>query len=74
MQKWVSIYETNECDIRTPDIYRFPQVDELSTGPQDRGVTVMKAKLQEKYIPPSYKTQLFSNMINLKQMTPSVYE
>ena len=29
----------------------------------------MKAKLQEKYIPPSYKSQLFSTMINLKQMT-----
>ena len=32
----------------------------------------MKAKLQEKYIPPSYKSQLFSTMINLKQMTLSV--
>ena len=32
---------------------------------------VMKAKLQEKYIPPSYKSQLFSTMINLKQMTLS---
>ena len=31
----------------------------------------MKAKLQEKYIPPSYKSQLFSTMINLKQMTLS---
>ena len=28
MQEWVSIYETNECDI-----YRLPQVDGLSTGP-----------------------------------------
>ena len=35
---------------------------------------VMKEKLQEKYIPPSYKSQLFSNMINLKQMTLSVVE
>ena len=35
---------------------------------------VMKAKLQEKYIPLSYKSQLFSNMINLKQMTLSVVE
>ena len=35
---------------------------------------VMKAKLQEKYIPPSYKSQLFSNMINLKQMTLNVAE
>ena len=35
---------------------------------------VMKAKLQEKYIPPSYKSQLFSTMINLKQMTLSVVE
>ena len=34
----------------------------------------MKAELQEKYIPPSYKSQLFSNMINLKQMTLSVAE
>ena len=34
----------------------------------------MKAKLQEKYIPPSYKSQLFSNMIYLKQMTLSVAE
>ena len=34
----------------------------------------MKAKLQEKYIPSSYKSQLFSNMINLKQMTLSVAE
>ena len=30
---------------------------------------VMKAKLQEKYIPPLYKSQLFSTMINLKQIT-----
>ena len=35
---------------------------------------VMKAKLQDKYIPPSYKSQLFSTMINLKQMTLSVVE
>ena len=35
---------------------------------------VIKAKLQEKYIPPSYKSQLFSNMINLKQMTLSIAE
>ena len=35
---------------------------------------VMKEKLHEKYIPPSYKSQLFSNMINLKQMTLSVAE
>ena len=34
----------------------------------------MKAKLQEKYIPPSYKSQLFSTMVNLKQMTLSVAE
>ena len=34
----------------------------------------MKAKLQEKYIPPSYKSQLFSTMINLKQTTLSVAE
>ena len=33
MQEWVSIYETNECDIGIPYIYRFPQVDGLSTGP-----------------------------------------
>ena len=33
---------------------------------------VMKAKWQDKYIPPSYKSQLFSTMINLKQMTLSV--
>ena len=35
---------------------------------------VIKAKLQGKYIPPSYKSQLFSTMINLKQMTLSVAE
>ena len=34
----------------------------------------MKAKLQEKYIPSSYKSQLFSDKINLKQMTLSVVE
>ena len=34
---------------------------------------IMKAKLQEKYIPPSYKSQLFSNMINLKQMSVAEY-
>ena len=33
MQEWVSIYETNECDIGTSDIHRFSQVDRLSTGP-----------------------------------------
>ena len=35
---------------------------------------VMKEKLQDKYIHPSYKSQLFSTMINLKQMTLSVAE
>ena len=35
---------------------------------------IMKAKLKAKYIPPSYKSHLFSNMINLKQMTLSVAE
>ena len=35
---------------------------------------VMKAKLQEKYIPPSYHSQLFSTMINLKQTTLSAAE
>ena len=35
---------------------------------------VMKAKLQENYIPLAYKSQFFSNMINLKQMTLSVGE
>ena len=35
---------------------------------------IMKVKLQEKYIPPSYKSQLFSNMINLKQMILIVAE
>ena len=35
---------------------------------------VMKAKLQEKYIPLSYQSQLLSTMINLKQMTLSVVE
>ena len=34
----------------------------------------MKGKLQDKCIPPSYKSQLFSNMINLKQTTLSVAE
>ena len=34
----------------------------------------MKAKLQEKYIPSSHKRQLFSHIINLKQMTLSVVE
>ena len=33
MQKWVSIYETCECDIGAPDIHMFSQVDGLSTGP-----------------------------------------
>ena len=35
---------------------------------------VIKAKLQEKYIPLSYHSQLLSTMINLKQMTLSVAE
>ena len=35
---------------------------------------IMKAKLQEKYIPPSYQSQLFSTMINLKQMTLNIAE
>ena len=37
MQELVSIYETNGCDIGTTDIYRFPQVDRLSTGPLGKG-------------------------------------
>ena len=39
MQEYVSIYETNESDIGTLDIYRFPQVDGLSTGPSGFGVS-----------------------------------
>ena len=39
IQKWVSIYETCECDIGAPDIYRFLRVDGLSMGPRDKGVT-----------------------------------
>ena len=35
---------------------------------------IMKAKLQEKYIPPSYRSKLFSTMNNLKQMTFSVVD
>ena len=35
---------------------------------------VMKEKLQDKYILPSYMSQLFSTMINRKQMTLSVAE
>ena len=31
--------EINECDIGTPDIYRFPQVDGLSMGPPGFGVS-----------------------------------
>ena len=45
----------------------------LSEPPINQWV-VMKAKLQEKYIPPSYKSQLSSTIINLKQMTLSVPE
>ena len=32
IHKWVSIYETCECDIEAPDIHRFPRVDRLSIG------------------------------------------
>ena len=32
MQEWVLIYETNECDIGTPNIHKFSQVGGLSTG------------------------------------------
>ena len=39
IQKWVLIYETCECDIRAPDIYRFLRVDELSTGPLEFGAS-----------------------------------
>ena len=35
---------------------------------------IMKEKLQENSIPLSYKSQLFSHMINLKQMTLTVAE
>ena len=38
MQEWVYI---NECDIGTPNIYRFPQVDGLSTGPPELGCHTM---------------------------------
>ena len=36
MQEWVSIYETNECDIGTPDIHRLTS---CQWDPWDRGVT-----------------------------------
>ena len=35
---------------------------------------VENKNLQEKHMPPSYKSQLFSNMINLKQTTLNVTE
>ena len=36
MQEWVSIYETNESDIETPDIHRLTGCQQ---DPRDRGVT-----------------------------------
>ena len=39
MQKEVSIYETCEYDIGAPDIYRFLQVDGLSTRPPGIGTS-----------------------------------
>ena len=39
IQKWVSIYETNECDTGIPNIHRFLQVDGLSTGPPGFGAS-----------------------------------
>ena len=53
MQEWVSIYEINECDIGTPDIYKFPQVDGLSTGPLGMGC--------HKIIFPHFKTIFLKN-------------
>ena len=35
-----------ECDIGTPDIYRFPQVDGLSTGPLELGCHSMVSELR----------------------------
>ena len=37
IQEKVSIYETCERDIVTPNIHRFPWVDGLSTGPSGLG-------------------------------------
>ena len=39
MQEWVSIYETNECDIGTPDITGFRRLMCCQRDPLDRGVT-----------------------------------
>ena len=39
MQEWVSIYETNECDIGIPDIYRFRKLTGCQRDPWDKGVT-----------------------------------
>ena len=42
IQKWVSIYETCECDIGVPNIYKFLQVDEVVNGtPENWGVTII---------------------------------
>ena len=41
MQKWVSIYETCECNIGAPDIHRFLRVDGLSTGLSGFGASHM---------------------------------
>ena len=48
MKEWVSIYETNKCDIGTPNIYRFPQVS--GTEGVQNGVSsdVYEGKREEK--------------------------
>ena len=46
MQEWVSIYETNECDIGILDIHKFPQVNGLSTGPPGKGCHNMVLELR----------------------------
>ena len=41
IHKWVSIYETCECDIEATVIHRFPWVDGCQRDPRDKGVIVI---------------------------------
>ena len=69
--RFAKIKLTNSANMYRQNVLQ----DMLRLGdPPSTQWAVMKAKLQEKYIPPSYKSQLFSTMINLKQMTLSVAE
>ena len=74
MQEWVSIYETNECDIRTLDIHMFRRLTSCQWDPWDRGITAWYQSLVNDYLGSSnvgihkYSPDTSSSQLGIKSL------